>query len=109
MSVADDSGGSSDSDDVVMSAEGYGGEHRIVITREGTMDELLVQVEFDAQRTTVTQDVWVKKVGANLRTVLGVGAKVVAVAPATFERTDFKARRVIDDRKLFDSLEKEAQ
>ncbi|MDG5481946.1 phenylacetate--CoA ligase family protein [Mycolicibacterium gadium] len=96
-------------DDVVMSAEGYGGEHRIVITREGTMDELLVQVEFDAQRTTVTQDVWVKKVGANLRTVLGVGAKVVAVAPATFERTDFKARRVIDDRKLFDSLEKEAQ
>lgn len=96
-------------DDVVMSAEGYGGEHRIVITREGTMDELLVQVEFDAQRTTVTQDVWVKKVGANLRTVLGVGAKVVAVAPATFERTEFKARRVIDDRKLFDSLEKEAQ
>ncbi|QEN17700.1 phenylacetate--CoA ligase family protein (plasmid) [Mycolicibacterium sp. ELW1] len=96
-------------DDVVMSAEGYGGEHRIVITREGTMDELLVQVEFDAQRTTVTQDIWVKKVGANLRTVLGVGAKVVAVAPATFERTDFKARRVIDDRKLFDSLEKEAQ
>jgi phenylacetate-CoA ligase len=93
-------------DDVVMSAEGYGGEHRIVITREGTMDELLVQVEFDPQRTTVAQDVWVKRLGEDLRTVLGVGAKVVTVAPSTFERTDFKARRVIDDRNLFESLER---
>jgi phenylacetate-CoA ligase len=91
-------------DEVVMSAEGYGGEHRIVITREGAMDELLVQAEFDARRTTVSEDVWVKRMGEDLRTVLGVGAKVMAVAPATFERTDFKARRVIDDRNLFESL-----
>ena len=41
-------------DDVVMSAEGYGGEHRIVISREGAMDELLVQVEFDPERTTTS-------------------------------------------------------
>lgn len=91
-------------DEVVMSAEGYGGEHRIVITRDGAMDELLVQVEFDAQHATLSEDVWVKKIGQDLRTVLGVGAKVVAVAPATFGRTEFKARRVIDDRNLFESL-----
>jgi phenylacetate-CoA ligase len=91
-------------DEVVMSAEGYGGEHRIVITRDAAMDELLVQIEFDPQRTTVAQDVWVKRVGEDLRTVLGVGAKVVTVPPSTFDRTDFKARRVIDDRNLFESL-----
>jgi phenylacetate-CoA ligase len=91
-------------DEVVMSAEGYGGEHRIVISRDAAMDELLVQVEFDPQRTTVAQDVWVKRVGEDLRTVLGVGAKVVTVPPSTFDRTDFKARRVIDDRNLFESL-----
>jgi phenylacetate-CoA ligase len=91
-------------DDVVMSAEGYGGEHRIVISREGAMDELLVQVEFDPERTTTSEDVWTKRVGEDLRTVLGVGARVVAVAPSTFDRTDFKARRVIDDRKLFESI-----
>jgi phenylacetate-CoA ligase len=91
-------------DDVVMSAEGYGGEHRIVISREGTMDELLVQVEFDPARTTTSEDVWAKRVGEDLRTVLGVGARVVAVAPSTFDRTDFKARRVIDDRNLFESI-----
>lgn len=91
-------------DEVVMRAEGYGGEHRIVITREKTMDELLVQVEFDPQRTTVAEDVWAKRVGEDLRTVLGVGARIATMAPNTFERTDFKARRVVDDRKLFHSF-----
>lgn len=91
-------------DEVVMSAEGYGGEHRIIISRGTAMDELLVKVEFDAAKTTVTQDLFVKRVGEDLRHVLGVGAKVVTVAPSTFERTDFKARRVIDDRNLFDSF-----
>ncbi|MGY4654464.1 phenylacetate--CoA ligase family protein [Mycobacterium sp. URHB0021] len=91
-------------DDVVMSTEGYGGEHRIVITRDAAMDELHVQVEFDPQRTTVAEDVWVKRMSEDLRTVLGVGAKVVTMPPATFDRTEFKARRVIDDRKLFESF-----
>jgi len=70
------------------------------------MDELVVQCEFDAQKTSVAEDVWIKKVGDDLRNVLGVGAKVVAVPPATFERTEFKARRVIDDRNLFESLDR---
>lgn len=91
-------------DEIVMRTEGYGGEHRIVISREKTMDELLVQVEFDPQRTTVAEDVWAKRVGEDLRTVLGVGAKVLTVTPNTFDRTDFKARRVVDDRKLFQSF-----
>lgn len=92
-------------DDVVMQAEGYGGEHRTVISREGVMDELVVQVEFDKQRTALTEAMWVDQIADSLRVVLGVGARVVAVPPRTFERTDFKARRVIDDRKLFESLE----
>jgi phenylacetate-CoA ligase len=96
-------------DEVVMSAEGYGGEHRIIISRGAAMDELLVQVEFDSAKTTVMQNLFVKRVGEDLRHVLGVGAKVVTVEPNTFERTDFKARRVIDDRKLFESLEQGAR
>ncbi|MGJ9413584.1 phenylacetate--CoA ligase family protein [Aeromicrobium sp. CF4.19] len=93
-------------DDVVMRAQGYGGEHRVVISRQGSMDELLVQVEFDAEGATVARDVWVEQVGEGLRTVLGIGAKIVPVEPNTFDRTDFKARRVIDDRQLFESLER---
>lgn len=91
-------------DDVVMGCEGYGGEHRIVISRGATMDELAVQVEFDARKSPLAELEWRRGVEDQLRVVLGVGAKVAAVSPNTFDRTDFKARRVIDDRNLFDSL-----
>jgi phenylacetate-CoA ligase len=86
-------------DDVVMAAPGYGGEHRIVISRVGTMDELIVRVEHD---DTVAGSVeqWCERIGENLRTVLGVGAKVSGVPRNSLERTDFKARRVIDERDL---------
>lgn len=93
-------------DEVIMAAPGYGGEHRIVITRESAMDELVVQVEFDPTKAGITDAAWIQKLGSDLRTVLGVGATVVVVAPNTFDRTDFKARRVIDDRKLFESIER---
>jgi len=33
--------------------------------------------------------------------VLGVGAKIALVPPGTLERTEFKARRVVDDRDLW--------
>jgi phenylacetate-CoA ligase len=33
--------------------------------------------------------------------VLGLRSKIEIVAPGTFPRTDFKARRVIDDRDVF--------
>jgi phenylacetate-CoA ligase len=95
-------------DDVVMQAAGYGGEHRIVITRATAMDELVVQVEFDAAKSPVDEASWVDQVADSLRTMLGVGATVVPMTPHTFERTDFKARRIVDDRNLFESIERGA-
>lgn len=87
-------------DDVVMSDPGYGGEHRIVITRAQVMDELTVQVEHRADAANGSVERWAQNLADRLRTVLGVGAHVVPVTPNTFDRTDFKARRVIDDRDL---------
>lgn len=94
-------------DDVVMGCDGYGGEHRIVISRGTTMDELAVQVEFDPRTSALEESAWRQSLEDQLRVVLGVGAKVATVAPETFDRTDFKARRVIDDRNLFESLQRE--
>jgi phenylacetate-CoA ligase len=86
---------------------GYGGEHRIVITREGAMDELLVRID-------ATEAVYAKgeaaladlrrRAEAKLQTVLGVRARIEVVAAGAIPRTDFKARRVVDDRDLFRSL-----
>ncbi|MBM4434122.1 MAG: phenylacetate--CoA ligase [Chloroflexi bacterium] len=91
-------------DEVVVGLPGYGGEHRIVISRAEAMDELAVRIEYDAA-TAAAGDAAVaalrRRAETELRAVLGVGARVVPVPPGTLERTEFKARRVIDDRDLW--------
>ncbi len=39
--------------------------------------------------------------GQRVHKLLGLRSKIEIVAPGTFPRTDFKARRVIDDRDVF--------
>lgn len=88
-------------DEVLNSLGGYGGEHRILITREEAMDDLTVQVEHDASvRAGAPVEALRRRAEERLRAVLGVGARVICVPPGTLERTEFKARRVIDDRDL---------
>jgi phenylacetate-CoA ligase len=97
----------SEIDAVVNRLAGYGGEHRIVITRERTMDELVIRIEIDAERHgqgEASQRAMRDEAAQALSTMLGLRAKVEIVAPGTFPRTDFKARRVIDDREVFREL-----
>jgi phenylacetate-CoA ligase len=44
------------------------------------------------------------EVARKLQAVLGIRTKVEIAAPHTITRTDFKARRVIDDRAVFREL-----
>ncbi len=90
-------------DEVVSALPGYGGEHRIVITRAEAMDELVVRIELDVPTAAseAATDALRRHAERELRTVLGVGARVAPVPPGTLERTEFKARRVIDDRDLW--------
>jgi len=81
---------------------GYGGEHRIVISREGQMDELLLRVEPDAELREPAG--FREAVAKKIHAVLGVRTAVEVVPPGTYPRTDFKARRVIDDREVFREL-----
>ncbi len=97
----------SEIDAVLNQVADYGGEHRIVISREGAMDELVVRVEArdeTYQRGDETIRGMRQEVAARLQKMLGVRAKVEIVAPDTFPRTDFKAKRVIDDREVFREL-----
>jgi phenylacetate-CoA ligase len=88
-------------DEVVMEDGAYGGEHRIVISREEAMDQLLVQVECDQHRTNgAPVEIWARNLGDRLRTVLGVRAVVHPLERNTLERSEFKSRRVIDNRDL---------
>lgn len=90
--------------------EGYGGEHRIVITREGAMDELLVRLEpsreLEAQGADAVEAFGVQA-RHELERMLGLRVGIEMVAADSFPRTDFKARRVIEDRDLYRTLRQE--
>jgi phenylacetate-CoA ligase len=90
----------------------YGGEHRILISREATMDELLLRVECDAathaKGAAAISGVRME-VERKLHKVLGLRAIVEIVEPNSIARTDFKARRVIDDRKVFADMQSQIE
>lgn len=92
--------------EVVSGFADYGGEHRIIVAREQTMDTLAVQVEYRAGLDGDAGGIerFQAEVAEALRTTLGVSTQVVPKPPDTFERTEFKAQRVIDERALFNEL-----
>jgi phenylacetate-CoA ligase len=97
----------SEIDAALNQVEGYGGEHRIIISRAGQMDELLLRVEPTPEmeeKGTAALAAFKESVAKRIHTMLGLRSGVEIVAAGTFPRTDFKARRVIDDREVFREL-----
>jgi phenylacetate-CoA ligase len=87
---------------------GFGGEFQMVISRERAMDELVVRVEYSqdvARHTGIapdTLDALRERIAARLRSVIGIRPVVRLEAPGTLPRTEFKARRVVDNRRLYE-------
>ena len=87
----------------LLRVEGTLPHYQIVLTREKGLDEMEVQVE-------VTQAVFSDKVRAleelhkrleaAIDSVVGIRAKVTLVEPRTLARSEGKAKRVIDQRKI---------
>ena len=99
----------SEIDSVLNNHPDYGGEHRIIISREASMDELLVRVEATPevyQKGKETLQMFSESVVKDLHRALAVRTNVEVAGQNSIERTDFKARRVIDDRDLYRSLSK---
>ena len=90
-------------EDVLRAIDGFGGEFRVVVSRRETMDELLVQVEYARSHADRLQALE-ETIAERLRARLGVRPRLELVSEGTFPRTEFKARRVIDDRDLYRSL-----
>jgi phenylacetate-CoA ligase len=86
---------------------GFGEEFRIIITREKAMDELLVQAEYSkevaAKAKTNPQilEQLKREMEEKLKARIGVRGNVELVEYGKIERTQFKARRVIDKRDLY--------
>jgi phenylacetate-CoA ligase len=95
-------------EEVLRQMKEFGGEFRIIVTREKIMDEITVQVEYSeevarqAESSPEALDRLKKEIQGRLRGKIGIRPEVELLPPRSLERTQFKARRVIDKRRLFE-------
>lgn len=82
-------------EDVIRGIKGFGDEYRIIITREKTMDELIVQAEYAKGEDSRLIPQLKEKLEAELK-ARGLRSVVQIVEPDHFERTEFNAKRLID-------------
>ena len=89
-------------EDTLRAIEGFGGEFRMIVSRREAMDELLIRAEFAASHAEPARLAAARADDAErLRARLGVHPVIELVPEGTLPRTEFKARRVIDDRDLY--------
>ena len=89
--------------EAVLLKEGYPANYQIIIDRVRNTDTFDVQVEMTPNMFTDNVGEIAKRqaaLEAGLRAMLGISAKVVLVAPKTIARSEGKAVRVIDKRKI---------
>ncbi len=90
-------------EEVLCSIEGVSPHYQIIVDREGAMDVMEVWVEmteemfFDEMRK---QRLLVERIKDELRTALEVNVGVRLVEPGTVKRSEGKAKRVIDKRRI---------
>ena len=90
-------------EDVIRGIKGFGDEYRIIITREKTMDKLIVQAEYAKGVDLSTVPELKKRLEAELK-AKGLRSVDQVVEPDRLERTEFKGKRVIDKRSLYDEI-----
>jgi len=90
-------------EDTLRAIDGFGGEFRVIVSRREAMDELLIQAEYEGSHGDRRQALQ-QTMRERLRARLGVHPRIELVPQGTLPRTEFKARRVIDDRDLYRSF-----
>lgn len=86
---------------VLMDMDEVAPHYQLIITREGTLDEMEVQVEITeklfSDEVRKLEQVK-KKLQNDLNSILNIKAKITLVEPGTIPRSEGKAKRVIDQR-----------
>ena len=90
--------------ETVLLKEGMPPNYQIIVDRVNNTDTFDINVEMTEDMFSDRMSKISEKEGhlmAALKTMLGIQAKVHLVAPKTIERSEGKAVRVIDKRKLY--------
>jgi len=87
----------------LLAVEGALPHYQIILTRDRGLDEIEVQVEVTADLFSDTVgglEQLQHKISKSIETTIGLRAKVRLVQPKTIQRSEGKAKRVIDQRKM---------
>ncbi|MHB8151337.1 MAG: phenylacetate--CoA ligase family protein [Desulfobulbia bacterium] len=91
-------------EEVIMGVEGVEPHYQIVVEREGSLDKIEVQVEVSEaifSDEVKSLEGLSKKLQTEIKDLLGISCTIKLVEPKTIQRSEGKAKRVIDNRKLF--------
>ena len=90
---------------ILVGIEGLEPHYQLIVDRVGTLDTLEVQVEVTESRFADADEVKLlqileKQILKDMKDYLGITAKVKLVGPKSLQRSEGKASRVIDKRKI---------
>ena len=91
--------------EAVLLKEGYTPNYQIVVDRVNNTDTFDIYVEYSPEQFSdkiAVVQAQEKALNGAMRSMLGIGPKIHLVAPKTITRSEGKAVRVIDKRKLHD-------
>lgn len=88
---------------ILIEAEGTEPHYQIILDRVGALDDIEIKVEVNEKLFSdevKVLDSLKKKLSDRMRSVLGISAKISLVEPMSIARSEGKAVRVIDKRKI---------
>ena len=88
---------------LLLEVEGIEPQYVIIVKKKGYLDSMNIDVEakkevYEAGKEKIAETE--RKVEEKIRGIVGIGAKVRLVPPKTIARSEGKAQRVIDERKM---------
>jgi phenylacetate-CoA ligase len=90
-------------EEVLMTIEGVEPHYQLIVSRDGSLDLLEVQVEVNEaifSDEIKALETLSKRIEHEIKDLLGVSTEVKLVEPKTIQRSEGKAKRVIDKRNL---------
>jgi phenylacetate-CoA ligase len=85
-------------EELILRSDALTAHYQLILTREGRMDEMAVQVEARPEAWYRGAEEESATLAHHIKSLIGVTAKVTVVAPGSIERSLGKAKRVIDNR-----------
>lgn len=89
-------------EEALLAVEGTAPHYQIVLTNDGTMDDIEVQVEVTPEvfsDTVGAMETLRRSLSASIERIINIRVKLLLVEPNSIQRSEGKAKRVLDTRK----------